>query len=134
MPRRIILALLISLVLLAACQSKPAQIAFADLPLDQADAGSGEKLFQQTHGTAPACNLCHTTEGNSTVGPALAGIARIAANRVNGQSAEEYLYWSIIQPSKYIVAGYSNLMYADYEKHLNAADIADIIAYLMTLE
>ncbi len=119
---------------LAACNTEAPKIAFADIPLDQADAGGGEKIFQQANDTAPACNVCHSIDGSALVGPSLAGIGTQAASRVSGLSAEEYLYWSIIRPSKHIVAGYSNLMYADYEKHLEAADIADLITYLMTLK
>ena len=61
-------------------------------------------------------------------------MANVAAARVAGQSAREYLYWSILRPGRYVVAGYSNIMYAGYEERLEAADIADLIAYLLTLE
>jgi len=120
--------------LLAACNTEAPKIVFKDIPFDQADAGSGEKIFQQSNNSAPACTTCHTTDGSVKIGPSFAGFAERAASRVNGLSAEEYAYWSIIRPAKYIVAGYSNLMYAEYEKHLTAADIADIIAYLLTFK
>ena len=61
-------------------------------------------------------------------------VAAVAATRVSGQSAEQYLYWSIVRPGQHLVAGYSNLMYAEYEDSLEAADIADLIAYLLTLD
>ena len=71
---------------------------------------------------------------HSAIGNSLAGLAAVAAERVAGQSAEAYLYWSILRPGRHLVAGYSNIMYAGYEDSLEAADIADLIAYLLTLE
>ena len=131
-----ILALaLISLLLLAACSVEPPRIAFDSLDFDLADAGSGEKLYNQSNNEAPACAACHSiSEASSSIGNSLAGLATVAAERVAGQSAQEYLYWSILRPGQHLVAGYSNLMYADYEDSLEAADLADLIAYLLTLE
>ena len=48
------------------------------------------------------------------------------------QSAPGNLYWRL-RPGQHLVAGYSNLMYADYEDSLQAADLADLIAYLLTV-
>jgi len=129
-------ALLISLMMLSGCESEPPKIAFDELDLSVADAGSGEKLFGQANNDAPSCASCHSVEGSGggDIGPSLAGIANVAGERVDGQSAEEFLYWSILRPSKHLTAGYSNLMYANYEDALEAADIADLIAYLMTLK
>ena len=131
--RRFLLAL-ITLLLLAACSADPPRIALERLDLDQADAGSGEKLFNQSNNEAPACAACHAISGaGSSLGNSLAGLAAVAAERVAGQSAQEYVYWSIVRPGQHLVAGYSNLMYADYENSLEAADLADLIAYLLTL-
>ena len=122
------------LALMTACSAGPPRIAFADLDFALADAGSGEKLFNQSNNEAPACAACHSITGESSgIGNSLAGIASVAGQRVGGQSAEEYLYWSILRPGRHLVAGYSNIMYARYEEGLEAADVADLIAYLMTL-
>ena len=131
-----LIAFFISLMVLSGCESEPPKIAFDEIDLSVADAGSGEKLFGQSNGDAPTCASCHRVEGSGggDIGPSLAGIANIAGDRVDGQSAEEFLYWSILRPSKHLTAGYSNLMYANYEDALEAADIADLIAYLMTLK
>ena len=120
----------------AACrlQRRAAAHPLRGLDFDLADAGSGEKLYGQSNNDAPACAACHAIDGVSTgIGNALAGLATVAAERVAGQSAAEYLYWSILRPGQHLVAGYSNLMYADYENSLEAADLADLIAYLLTL-
>lgn len=126
--------LLLSVVLLSGCEADPPKILFDDIDMTVADAGSGEKLFQQSNGGAPTCASCHSIDGSSGVGPSLQGIGDIAANRSNGQSAEEFLYWSIISPSLSLTTGYSNLMYDKYDEVFEAADIADLIAYLISLE
>lgn len=120
---------------LGACGTDAPRIAFAELDFDQADAGSGEKLFNQSNNEAPACSACHLPAGqSSSIGNSLAGLATIAGERVAGQSAAEYLYWSILRPGQHLVAGYANLMYSRYEDSLESADIADLIAYLLALD
>jgi cytochrome c2 len=128
---------LVALIMLslAACGGDAPRIPFGSLDFALADAGSGEKLFNQSNNEAPACAACHLISGeNSGIGNSLAGIATLAAQRVASQSAEEYLYWSILRPGRQLVAGYSNIMFAGYEDSLEAADIADMIAYLLTLD
>ncbi len=125
---------LLGALLLAACSVEPPRLAFDSLDFALADAGSGEKLYNQSNNEAPACAACHSIDGaGSGIGNSLAGLADVAADRVAGQSAQEYLYWSVLRPGQHLVAGYSNLMYADYEDSLQAADSADLIAYLLTL-
>ncbi|MCE2473634.1 MAG: c-type cytochrome [Anaerolineae bacterium] len=125
MPRLLCLILALIATASAACS----------VDFDLADAGSGEKLYNQSNNEAPACSACHAISGaSSSIGDSLAGLADVAADRVAGQSAQEYLYWSILRPGQHIVAGYSNIMYAGYEVSLEAADIADLIAFLLTLE
>ncbi len=123
-----------SWLMLSACTSEPPRIALDELDFGLADAGSGEKLFHQSHNAAPTCSSCHAVAGQGGgIGNSLAGLAGVAGRRVSGQSAEEYLYWSILRPAKHLVAGYANVMYADYEDHFQAEDLADVIAYLLTL-
>ncbi|MCY3779074.1 MAG: c-type cytochrome [Chloroflexi bacterium] len=130
-----LLALILLCALISnACSAAAPRVAFADLDFGLADAGSGEKLFKQSNNEAPACSACHSITGESSgIGNTLANVGALAGGRVAGQSAEEYLFWSILRPGQHLVAGYSNIMYAGYEDSLEAADIADLIAYLMTL-
>ena len=128
-----LLALICALVL-SACGADEPKIAFAELDFSVADAGSGEKLFGQSNNESPACTACHTLGGESGgIGNSLAGLAEVAGQRVSGESAEAYLYWSILRPGRYLVAGYSNVMYGDYEASLEPEDLADLIAYMLTL-
>ena len=123
-----------SLLVLIACSAGAPRISLDSLDFALADAGSGQKLFNQSNDEAPACAACHSIAGESSgIGNSLTGLANLAAQRVAGQSAEEYLFWSILRPGQHLVAGYSNIMYANYEESLEAADIADLIAYLLTL-
>lgn len=125
---------LICALLLSACAADAPGIALEDLDFELADAGSGEKLFNQSNNDAPSCAACHLPSGErSGIGNSLAGLALAAGERVAGQSAQEYLYWSILRPGQHLVAGYANLMYSGYEDSLEPADLADLIAYLLTL-
>ena len=135
-PRPVVCLVLILLcaLIMSGCGADEPGIAFEDLDFALADAGSGEKLFNQSNDEAPACAACHAISGESSgIGNSLARIAEVAAARVESQSAREYLYWSILRPGKHLVAGYANTMYAAYEDSLEAADIADLIAYLLSL-
>lgn len=125
----LIVLVLCGALLLAACASEPPLVALEDLPAG--DAGSGEKLFLQSVNDAPTCASCHSLGTDSITGPGLEGIGERAGQRVDGQSAEAYLYYSIIRPSKQIVRGFSNVMYREYEEKLSPADIADLIAFLL---
>lgn len=127
-------AIIFGVLLFSACTADPPRIAFADLDFDQADAGSGEKLYNQSNNDAPACSACHTLTGESSgIGNSLARLAQVAGARAAEETAEEYLYWSILRPGRYLVAGYANVMYGGYEDSLEPADVADLIAYLLTL-
>jgi cytochrome c2 len=128
--KMLLVALVVSAVLVACSSEK--RYAFEDLP-DHGDAARGALLFEEGKGEAPACVTCHHTSSQRGVGPGLAGLAERAGSRVPGQSATEYLFYSIVRPSQYVVRGYSNVMYNRYEEHLSLQDIADLIAYLSEL-
>jgi hypothetical protein len=61
------------------------------------------------------------------------GFAARAGTRVEGIAPEEYAHTSIIQPANYVVSGFPNSMYPQYSRSLSPQDIADLIAYLLTL-
>jgi hypothetical protein len=96
----------------------------------------GAQLFAQGQGETPPCSTCHQTvtgQFSFSVGPNLDGIGEHAGTRVDGLTAEEYLHQSILEPERYIVSGYRDIMYPDYSAHLTEQSIQDLIAYLLTL-
>jgi mono/diheme cytochrome c family protein len=105
-------------------------IAISDLPAS-GNAARGEEAFMAAHGGAPSCSSCHTPD--SVASPPLTGIGDEAPSRVPGESVREYLFYSIVQPSRFIVESYGDVMYNKYGEALTPQDIADLIAYLLTL-
>ena len=129
---RIKLILTILLLILAACSSDAPEFSFDDVP-EAGDAGNGQKIFTQSINSAPPCSSCHTTDTVDRTGPGLENYGEIAGERVDDESADEYTYWSIVRPTRYIVSGFSNVMYDKYDEALSPEDVADLIAYLLEL-
>lgn len=103
------------------------------------DAARGEELYSQQvigSASAPGCITCHSLEeGVVLVGPSHAGVGARAGEYVEGQSAEEYLRQSILEPNAHIVDGYTEgVMYQTYATELQARDVNDLVAYLLTLQ
>jgi len=89
------------------------------------DPQAGETVF------ADSCSGCHGEQ--DSVGPALIG----DNNRMedHAQDADQelaaYLHESIVNPSAYVVADFSDIMPKTYDEQLSDEQIADLIAYLM---
>lgn len=100
----------------------------------EGDAVRGQDIFQHGFNGAPPCSSCHAlVKGAFGLGPVMTGISERAGTRVPGLTAEEYMRQSILEPKAYLVSGYRDIMYPQYSEHLNDQDIADLIAYLITL-
>lgn len=95
------------------------------------DPANGEKLF---HG-AGECALCHSVTSDETViGPSLQYIGARAAYMRPPLSAEEYLIGAILYPNSYIpTRGKAGVMPTTYGAQFSPQQIADIVAYLLTL-
>jgi sulfur-oxidizing protein SoxX len=101
------------------------------------DAVKGEELFKQTTiGSQPGCITCHSLEPDKViVGPSMAGVADRAGSRVAGESAAEYLRQSILNPDAYTVDGFAaGVMPAGFAGALSDQQVADLVAYLLTLK
>ena len=123
--------LLVLTLLLTACNANPpSTITFADIPTE-GDAAHGEVLFNSGKDLAPACAGCHLP--NAPASPDLAGFGARAGTQVAGQSAREYAFYSITEPARYIVPPYGNAMYNMYDEAFTVQEIADLIAYILTL-
>lgn len=91
--------------------------------------------------TEQRCSDCHKAdEPIPGLGPYLYGIATVAGSRVEGLTAEEYLYQSIVEPGAHIAPPQTDqpwpeeLMPRDWSSALTEQDIWDIVAYLLTLD
>jgi len=118
----------------AAAEADPALAGLPDdvlAAMTDADPARGEQLTL-TNG----CIGCHALNPNQVMaGPTWHNVGATAATRVEGESAALYLYNSIFHPNDYVVEGYMpNIMLQIYEQTLNDQDIADIIAYLLSLQ
>lgn len=116
----------------------PAEVASREeLLVSLADPENGETLFNMFQADAGfACSTCHHADSEERlIGPGLLGIASRAETRVEGQSAVEYIYNSIVDPEAYIVETFpEGVMPQNWAEIYSEAQIYDIIAYLMTLE
>lgn len=98
--------------------------------------GTGEPMRgQQLFRGIAACSACHdTVQGIVLVGPSLKGVASRAGSRVPGLSADAYIRQSILDPNSYVVQGFTRgLMPTTFGQLLSDQQLADVIAYLMTL-
>jgi mono/diheme cytochrome c family protein len=101
------------------------------------DPAAGEALFKQgVIQSAPGCINCHSIEPvQAGSGPSLSGVAGVAGKRVTGQSAEEYLRASILDPNAYIVQGFPpGIMSRRFGDVLTDQQVNDLVAYLLTLK
>ncbi len=123
---RIIPIVITLMIILSACNTDPdSTIAFEDVP-ESGDSANGEILY-----TAQACIGCHI-EG-ATGAPQLAGLSERAGFIVEGQSAREYIFYSITEPAQHIVEGFGNAMPNNYDENMTPAELADLMEYLLSL-
>jgi cytochrome c2 len=100
------------------------------------DPASGATLFGAIPNGQISCSICHNIAPGSgvLVGPSLSGIGARAATRVPGETAEQYIRTSIVNPSAYVVTGFTDgLMPQTFGTALTPQQIDDLVAYLMTL-
>ena len=97
----------------------------------------GKVLFETFQDAANySCANCHLPDSEKTnLGPGLLNVKDRALTRVEGKSAAEYIYESIINPKAYLVEGFDpELMPQNWAEIYSDLEIFDIVAYLMTLE
>ncbi|HSR69551.1 MAG TPA: c-type cytochrome [Acidobacteriota bacterium] len=98
----------------------------------------GRQHFSATYG----CSACHgdpSVPDSNNVGPHLGAIARQAAQRVEGLSAAQYIYQSILDPNEFISPECRDgqpctepSAMPEYSGILTAQAMADIVAYLLS--
>jgi mono/diheme cytochrome c family protein len=105
-------------------------------PAAGANVDAGKTLFAQTTiGSQPGCITCHSLEaGKTLVGPSLAGIGTAAAGKVSGESAEQFLRNSIVEPNAYVEEGFAQGLMPAYKDALSEQQVSDLVAYLLSLK
>jgi nitric oxide reductase subunit C len=110
------------------------------------DPEAGERLYTSLtigRADAPGCITCHSLEpGEIKVGPSHSGVARRAAEVIqqsnytgSATTAEGYVRESILEPDAYVEAGFApGVMYQAYSQTLTEGELADLVAFLLTLE
>lgn len=110
------------------------------------DPAAGERLYSSFtigRADAPGCITCHSLEpGEVKVGPSHAGVARRAAEVIrqsnytgSATTAEGYLRESILEPDAFVEPGFApGVMYQAYSQTLTEGELADLIAFLLTME
>jgi mono/diheme cytochrome c family protein len=97
--------------------------------------GSDDPVVRgQTVYTESGCGGCHTlgTISAGVVGPPLTNIGTEAETMVEGQSAEEYITTSIIDPNNFIVEGYPpDVMPKNWGEVLSEEELSDLVAFLL---
>lgn len=108
----------------------------AELPVG--NPAAGDTAFNLTYG----CYACHgnpTQQGSNAVGPWAGEFKNVGPTRVEGYTAADYLYESILLPSAYIApecpsgpcAGPPSGMPNNFGQRLSLQDMADILSYLL---
>jgi len=126
-------AALLAMLLLTACGGDSAG--------DKGDPLAGRQLFDGEIALADRaalpCKECHSIEpgGDASLGPNLSNIGVRAATTVPGQTAEDYLRTSIVDPDAHLAGGFQDgLMYRGYKRALTTKQINDLVAYMLTLK
>ena len=89
----------------------------------------GKSVFESAEG---GCLACHALGREGLRAPDLAGIGSRAAERSPGQSAEEYIRESLVNPCTYVVEGYDCIMPQTLQQTLGQAKITALIAFLQS--
>ncbi len=108
----------------------------AEIPISVNEISEGERLFHQFQSRAGyACVTCHFTDSDERlIGPGLLTMAERAIIRVEGQSDEQYIRESIINPGSYLVEGYPDMfMPRSFADIFSEEQIDYLVAYLLSL-
>jgi mono/diheme cytochrome c family protein len=97
---------------------------------------AGKALFAQSAiGSQPGCGTCHSLDaGETIVGPTMAGIGTAAASKVSGESSEQFLRNSILEPNAYVESGFAEGIMPAYKDALSEQQVNDLVAYLLSLK
>lgn len=91
------------------------------------DTGAGKAIFQEK------CARCHSLQaGVNGVGPSLATVGQLAANRKPGMSSVEYLLESVLFPNAFKAPGSSGEMPSNLMTTASDDSVRNLVAFLLT--
>jgi mono/diheme cytochrome c family protein len=128
-----IAVVMLGILLLAACSPAAETPALSVDTLPPGNAEHGAELFNASSNGAPACSTCHTVDESQVIGPGMAGYGERAGSRMPDKGAAEYTLESIIRPASFLAPGFANVMYTNYAAAFTPQEIADLMAYLLSL-
>jgi hypothetical protein len=67
-------------------------------------------------------------------GPSLVAMRDNAATRIDGMTAADYVYQSIVDPGAYVVDGFSNVMPTDFASQLSPQDISSLVKFILEFD
>lgn len=99
--------------------------------LNAGDPKNGPEIFK-----SKGCTACHAVasipEATGAVGPKLDGLAKRAATRKPGMSADDYIKESVESPTAYVVPTFSPVM-PSLRASMSDKEFKDLISFLKTL-
>ena len=109
--------------------------------LAQDDVSPGDGVNGEALYTSLTCVVCHgnlSDASSATIGPWLGDIAERGGSLVEGESAEQYVYRSVLAPDEYIAvdcplgpcAGPTSAMRQDFAFAMEFQDMVDLLAYI----
>jgi cytochrome c oxidase subunit 4 len=109
---------------------EPGGIPEATVPVAAAD---GEAVFATGSG---GCAACHKIEGLTAgaLGPELTHIGTVAGTRKPGLSAEAYIRESIVNPTGFVVEGFTPIMPPNIRSQLSDAEFEGLVQFLLAQE
>ena len=94
------------------------------------DTSAGQQVF-----AGGACVACHTIEGisSASIGPELTHVGAVAGTRVAGLSAEDYIRQSVLDPSAFVVEGFTVGVMPPVLVP-EGSDLDNLVAFLLSLQ
>lgn len=128
-----VLALMVAL--LAACGGGGSTTTGTGSTGGNGDVNAGKTLFaQQTIGANAGCITCHSLDGSKLVGPSMKGIGTRAGKEVQGESADQYIRNSVMEPNAHAPSGFAVGVMPNYKGVVSDAQLNDLVAYLLSLK
>ncbi len=98
------------------------------IPVAEDRVTAGEDIYRRN-----GCNGCHFEYPSGA--PTLYGLSETAASRIEGLSAEEYIYQAVVDPDAYVVKGFPRGIHpTSYGDRLSTEEVWLLVEYIMNLK